>query len=111
MLQDIIDETIETIRVGLRADGSLYPMQSQNAARQVLATHRLASPNVQQRLFFEMIRLQDSRGILRDVQQLVNTSLVNFVGKAAEKEMGEEYERLKQIRFDATSSLESRYAE
>jgi hypothetical protein len=110
-LQEIIDETIEAIRDGSRADGSTYPIQSFVAAKQVLAEHDLTSTPVQERLFREMVRMQLALRVVEDPYLLACTSLVDFIGKAAEQQMGHEYEDLKQRRFDTASSSESRYAE
>ncbi len=103
MLQGIIDETVRAIRRGERKDGSTYPIQSFVAAKQLLGHYDLTSIEVQERLLCEMVQMQDEHEILRDAQQLVNTSLVDFVAKAAEQQMGAEYERLKQSRFDPLS--------
>jgi hypothetical protein len=104
-LQEIIDETIEAIRDGSRADGSTYPIQS------FVAEHDLTSTPIQERLFREMVRMQLALRVVEDPYLLACTSLVDFIGKAAEQQMGHEYEDLKQRRFDTASSSESRYAE
>ena len=110
-LQDLIDETIEDVRLGSRDDGSPYPIQAMNAAKQVLARHNLSSLGIQEHLYWQMILMQNDRRIRRDAQHLASTSLVDFIAEAAKQEMGDEYERLLQGRLDALSPAKTAYAE
>jgi len=103
MLQGLIDETIEEIHKGSRQDGLALPLQARRAAAQVLSRFNLTSTLILERLFREMVRMQEERKVLSEWNKLASTSLADFIAEAAKQQMGDEYSLLIDSRFEELS--------
>jgi hypothetical protein len=112
LLQEIVDETIGEIAVGVREDGLNYPIPSSVAAKQVLARYDIANVLLQFRLYREMIEMQAHLGVAGDAQSLTGTSLRDFIGNAAEQQMGlREYRNLFERRMEDICPAAGAYGE
>jgi hypothetical protein len=100
MLQNLVDETIEEIYSNAREDGLNLPIQAERAARQVLGRHNLSSTLILERLFSEVVRMQEERSVLPHWDKLHSTSLTDFIAKAAKQQMGGEYQHLLHERYE-----------
>lgn len=109
-LHDLVQETIQAIHDNLTADGSArrgLPIQSREAARQVLDKHQaeLGTRLDHTYLMNQMVWMQNASKVMPSWRRFEDTGLVDFIGFAAEKEMGDEYTQLLQSRLSTPSSV------
>jgi hypothetical protein len=99
-LHELVQETVKAIHDNLEADSSAsrgrLPIQSRDAARQVLDRHQaeLGTRLDHSYLMSQMVWMQDASKVMSNWRTFEDTSLVDFIGFAAEKEMGDEYVEL-----------------
>jgi len=94
LLTVIVDETVQEIQADVREDGLDLPLQAERAARQVLRRPFVTQPGVLERLYSEMMEMQEERRVVADWYEFACTSPSEFIAAAAKQRMGDEYQRL-----------------
>jgi hypothetical protein len=109
-LQGLIDETIDAVEANERGDGINLPAQSFTVAKRLLRRYDLSDIDLLH-LERERLEMQAQKDVLDSWEKLPETSLSDFIAKAAERDMGPRYRQLLDERLRDSASEESLYAE